>query len=84
MSAEKDLDIKTDIIYIPLLNEGTPVLRPTLGLRLKGDIFKVLATEDYDPDDEEWEFPPMSIVDCKIEQWNGEDVLVARENVDSI
>ena len=79
MSEEKDSNIK---IHIPLLNEGTPVLRPTTGIRLRENTYKVLAVENYDPGDEEWQFPPGSIVECRNELRNGEDVLVARKKVD--
>ncbi len=27
--------------------------------------YKVLGYKDYDPEDEEWEFPPGSIVQCE-------------------
>jgi hypothetical protein len=37
----------------------------------------VLPTQDYDPNDEEWEFPPESIVECQLENRSGHEVLVA-------
>ena len=82
MLEEKDSNIKIVKLYIPLLNEGTPVLRPTTGMWLRGNIYKVLAVENYDPEDEEWRFPPESIVECRHELQNGEAVLVARKKVD--
>jgi hypothetical protein len=57
-------------IYIKLLNEGTDVWRPTIGKRIEGNIFEVLTTEDYDPDDEEWEFTPGSTVKCIVQSKN--------------
>jgi hypothetical protein len=65
-------------IYIPLLNEGTDVCRPTKGLPLGGMRFKVLPTADYSPEWEEWEFPPGSLVECKIEERDNRQLLVAR------
>ena len=49
-------------IWIPLLNEGTPVSRPTRGEIVGRGIYRVLQTEDYDPEDEEWAFPPGTLV----------------------
>ncbi len=83
MSAEKISNIKTEVIYIPLLNEGTPVFRPAGGLRLGKNMFKVLATEEYDPEDEEWEFPPETIVRCGKEFRNGEKLFIAKAKVAS-
>jgi len=55
-------------IYIKLLNEGSEAWRPTLGEEMRDNIFRVLPTSDYDPEDEEWEFIPGSIVRCKLQQ----------------
>jgi hypothetical protein len=49
-------------IYVRLLDEGTDVSRPTKGIVLGGGLFKLLPTDNYDPDDERWEFLPRSIV----------------------
>ncbi len=68
-------------IFIPLRNEGTNVLRPTQGVILGPDEFRVLPAPNYDPMDEEWQFPPESIVMCRRETWNGRELLVAREPV---
>jgi len=63
MSLAMDSSTREEItIFIRLLNEGTEVLRPTRALDLGGGLFKVLATSDYDATDEEWEFPPNSVV----------------------
>ncbi|HEY1528417.1 MAG TPA: hypothetical protein VGH51_19500 [Candidatus Angelobacter sp.] len=53
------------MIYIRLAGEGTDVFRPTEALDLGGGLFKVLAPPDYDPEDEKWEFPPGSVVECE-------------------
>ena len=67
----------TEVVYVYLLNEGTDVWRPTLAVRLDNLEFKLLSTTDYDPGDEEWEFPPGSIVECGDRVLDGERVLVA-------
>jgi hypothetical protein len=79
MSAETDSSTRT--IYVELLDEGTTVVRPTQGEALAGDVYRLLPTPDYDPDDEHWEFPPGSVVRCVKEIRDGEEVLVAHELV---
>jgi hypothetical protein len=82
MSAETASSTNVVEIYIPLLNEGTPVLRPTTGLLLGADIAQVLPTANYDPTLEEWEFPPGSKVKCVTESRGGRQLLVARQQVE--
>jgi hypothetical protein len=81
MSVETGSSPSTIEIYIPLVNEGTEVLRPTQGLVLGSDEVQVLATPNYDPTDEEWEFPPRTKVKCAREIRSGRELLVARERV---
>jgi hypothetical protein len=81
MSGEIASSTHIRTVYVPLLNEGTSVVRPTQGIRLSGDIYRVLPTPDYDPNDEEWEFPPGTSVECVPETRNGQEVLVARRRV---
>jgi hypothetical protein len=69
------------LIYIRLLNEGTLVYRPTQGEEIERSVFKVLPTGDYDPDDEQWEFPPGKIVRCTQEIKGDREVLIAVEEV---
>jgi hypothetical protein len=52
-------------IYVRLLDEGTDVSRPTKGIVLGNGLFKLLPTDNYDPDDEHWEFLPGSTVRTK-------------------
>jgi hypothetical protein len=52
---------ETATIYMPLLNEGTAVWRPVTAEHLNGDVFRVIGPM---PDDEEWAFPPGSVVSC--------------------
>jgi hypothetical protein len=69
------------MVYVPLLNEGTDVLRPTTGIVLGPNVVQVLATPDYNPAVEEWEFPPGTRVSCVTEVRGGQEVLVARHRV---
>lgn len=46
-------------IYMPLLSEGTAVWRPVAAKRLNQDTFRVTGPM---PDDEQWAFPPGSVV----------------------
>jgi len=66
----------TELVYVPLLGEGTIVFRPTQAIHLEGDKYELLATKDYDPEDEKWEFLPGSIVHCVARQTDDEEILV--------
>lgn len=66
------------VLHVPLLNEGTDVIRPTTGVVLGPDTVEILPTAGYHPADEEWEFPPGSKVRCVSEVRGGVQVLVAR------
>ena len=70
---------KTTLIYMPLLDEGTSVVRPTQGKQIKDKIFQVLPTEDYDASLEAWAFLPGSIVECETEVWDNKEILVAKK-----
>ena len=78
MSAEMVSSTDTIEIYVPLLKEGTDVLRPTKGLVISPNIVQVVATADYDPAIEQWEFPPGSTVRCVAETKGGRTLLIAR------
>ncbi len=66
------------VIYVRLLGEGVPVARPAYGELIRDNIFRILPTENYDPDDETWEFPPGTIVRCERKvSPDGEDTLLA-------
>lgn len=68
-------------IYISLLEEGSPVARPTQAEEFGNGIYRVLTpVEGYNPEDEVWEFPPGSIVKCKmVESAFGTTMLLAVE-----
>ena len=79
MSAEMVSSISGAVVYVPLLNEGVAVVRPTQGVKLGENVYRILPTRDYDPNDEEWEFPPGSVVECILETWDGNEILVAKK-----
>ena len=70
---------KTVTIYIPLLEEGTAVSRPTEAIDMGMGLYKVLPTPDYDgdPDNEIWEFVPGTIVRVVREKYEGKVYLLA-------
>ena len=65
------------LVYMRLLNEGTEVYRPVHAQRLEGERVQILAPEEYDPDDEEWEFKPGTVVRIDQRELEGELVSVA-------
>jgi hypothetical protein len=64
-------------MYVGLLDEGTPTSRPTQAERIGNDLFKLLPTPDYDPNDEHWEFPPGAVVRAKTMEHAGKEYLLA-------
>ena len=69
---------------MPLLNEGTEVYRPVLSVLIEDNIYKIVGIEskdNIDDLDEDWMFPVNSIVKCKYIIRNGENFLVAYEQV---
>ncbi len=68
----------TKLIYIPLLDEGVDVVRPTQAIEQGLNIFRVLPTDGYDEDVETWAFVPGSVVECVEEQRGARRLLVAR------
>lgn len=70
------------LIYIRLLDEGTNVYRPTQGVMIEDLIFKILPTDNYNPEDEHWQFTPGKIVRCKKELVEGNELLIAFEELE--
>lgn len=56
-------------ILIALLDEGVEVWRPVLAERVGPDLYFVLGSV---PDDEEWAFPPGSLVRCVAKELSGD------------
>jgi hypothetical protein len=65
MWVEMDSTTNRTKIYVRLLDEGTEVSRPTVARELGAGLYEILPTEQYDPEDEKWEFPPGSVVKAK-------------------
>ena len=78
MSEETGSSTSAREVFIPLLNEGTRVLRPARAIACGGRRYRLLKPDDYDPDDEQWEFPPGSEIECRVEVFAGREVLVAQ------
>jgi len=55
----------TEIIYIPLDDEGISVRRPAPAYRRPDGRFIVLRPLDYDANAETWLFPPGTTVECE-------------------
>jgi hypothetical protein len=49
-------------IYVEVLNEGSPTLRSTQAIEQGNGILKLLPADNYNPQDEQWAFPPGSLV----------------------
>ena len=72
-----DISNQTVTIYVRLIDEGTPTSRPTQAAKVGTDSFRLLATPNYDPADERWEFLPGSVVRCEAREHDGERYLLA-------
>lgn len=81
MSVEMGSSTKKTV-YVNLLGEGTPVVRPVVARQISQSTYELQAPDDYDPEDEEWEFPPFSTVVCEQHIRDGEQVLIAVSQVD--
>lgn len=68
----------TTTIYVRLLDEGTDVFRPTQGESVREGVYRLLPTQDYDPEDERWEFLPGQVVKCELVSLHGGERLVAK------
>jgi hypothetical protein len=64
-------------VYVRLLGEGVDVYRPTSAVPAGTDSATLLPTPDFDPSDEEWEFPPGTLVRTARRVLDGSEVLVA-------
>jgi hypothetical protein len=68
-------------VYVELLEEGTPTVRPTQAIALSDGLYKLLPTPNYDAENEIWAFLPGSIVRCRWAQGRSKELLVAVEQV---
>lgn len=79
MSAGTGSNTKHLTVFVRLLGEGTPVFRPTNAVLLRPLVAQLLPTDGYDPEDEEWEFKPDSVVRFELRTLDGTDENVATE-----
>lgn len=77
MSAATDSTTDMTKVYVRLLGEGTVVYRPAPATPVGVDTVLLSAPEGYDPDDEEWEFTPGSVVRVERRQLAGGEAFVA-------
>jgi len=64
-------------VYLSVFDEGTPVWRPVPAWKIDASTYIVLRPADYDPEDENWEFPPGSIVTCESRKTSKGTILAA-------
>jgi len=66
-----------EAVYVRLLNEGTVVYRPVEAVRVGAGVVRLMMPQNYEPEDEEWEFEPGSMVRVAAKILEGKQVLVA-------
>ncbi len=68
----------SEVIYMPLRDEGIDCWRPVHAERISNDIYEVAV--DVEPSDEHWAFSPHSLVRCREHVFtDGQTGLVAFE-----
>lgn len=80
MLAEMDSSTEREV-HVRLLDEGTLVYRPTIGIHQEGNVYLLKEPPGYDPEDEHWEFIPGSFVRCEERSSQDGFLLVASELV---
>jgi hypothetical protein len=70
------------VIYVRLIDEGTPVYRPVPSFQISQNVYKIGNQLIYNPNDEKWEFPPNTIVRVMEMCLSGNTVLVAVERLE--
>lgn len=73
----------TEQVYVPLLDEGVDVWRPTQAEKLADGSYRLLPTADYDSDIEKWEFLPGTRVFCEPKILSKGKVLAAVRSADA-
>jgi hypothetical protein len=76
MSVAMILNTEVTQVYVRLLDEGTIVFRPVPAMLLGSDMVKLLAPNDYDPEDENWEFKPGCVVHIEQQMLEGKQTSV--------
>jgi hypothetical protein len=68
-------------VCVQLLDEGTPTWRPAPVEDLGESQYRLLPTDNYDPEDEAWEFLAGTVVICEPRQLSDGIYLVAIRSV---
>lgn len=71
----------TETIYVALLDEGVDVWRPVPAHQADDQTYVILRPDGYDPTEENWEFPPGSIVKVRSRRVSDGTILAASELV---
>lgn len=76
---EQQVELRQNMVsvYVRLLGEGVEVYRPVPASMVSTSTFVLYGKDIYDPKDEDWEFPPGSLVNVETKILDGESVLVA-------
>ena len=64
-------------VYVRLMGEGTTTFRPAPAEFLEEETARLLIPPNYDPEDEDWEFKPGSVVRIELRQLSGLQAYVA-------
>jgi hypothetical protein len=67
----------SDQVYVALVGEGVRVWRPVPAYPIGGGVFILERPDDYDPQIEEWEYPPGSRVVCEKRRTAEGEILAA-------
>lgn len=65
------------LVYVRLIGEGTTTFRPAKAEPIGPGTVRLLEPHDFDPDDEDWEFKPGSLVHVEQRALQGVEVWVA-------
>lgn len=66
----------SNVIYVRLLNEGVDAWAPAPARSIVPGVYEIIKPDDYNPDAEEWEFVPGTVVECE-ERVVGERRIIA-------
>ena len=72
----------SEVIYVPLLEEGTDCWRPVHADHVRDDVYEI--TVEQEPAGERWAFPPRALVRCRQHRFaDGATGLVAFERAET-
>ena len=66
----------SNVIYVRLLNEGVDAWAPAPARSIAPSVYEIIKPGDYNPEAEEWEFVPGTVVECE-ERVVGERRIIA-------